>query len=165
MRAMPSFTSSTVPTSRTSMSARSAAWISLRRISLSSPGLRMESVAMGSGVGVCETYHKKWEVGSDSHTGSRSSAQEPDQHPPRSQRAELLGSRARHASGRAGQVARRGVTKNAYDGAYRIAGVAQQIGGTRGAGQVDHPFQVRRAPGRELAREMLPRDSQRRRDV
>src|SRR6266404_3494383 len=58
MRAMPSFTSSAVPTSRTSISARSAAWISLRRISLSSPGLRMESVAMGYRLGDCEKYHK-----------------------------------------------------------------------------------------------------------
>src|SRR5713226_2572178 len=143
---MPSFTSNTVPTSRTSMSARSAAWISLRRIALSSPGLRMESVPMGSGVGVCETYHKKPEVGSRhaehavsttvllfafrvfcvSHSRSRPPAQEPDQHPPRAQRTELLGRRARHASGRAGQVARRGVAEDAYDGAHRVARVAQQ---------------------------------------
>src|SRR6266480_2571066 len=61
MRAMPSFTSSAVPTSRTSISARSAAWISLRRISLSSPGLRMESVAMGCRLGDCESYHKNAE--------------------------------------------------------------------------------------------------------
>src|SRR5438034_7698017 len=61
MRAMPSFTSSAVPTSRTSISARSAAWISLRRISLSSPGRRMESVAMGCRLGDCESYHKNAE--------------------------------------------------------------------------------------------------------
>src|SRR5438034_1741426 len=60
---MPSFTSSAVPTSRTSISARSAAWISLRRISLSSPGLRMESVAMGCRLGDCESYHKSAECG------------------------------------------------------------------------------------------------------
>src|SRR2546430_11735552 len=57
MRAIPSFTSSTVPTSRTSISARSAVWISLRRISFSSPGRRMESVAMGAPLGDCEKYH------------------------------------------------------------------------------------------------------------
>src|SRR2546430_745558 len=56
MRAIPSFTSSTVPTSRTSISARSAVWISLRRISFSSPGRRMESVAMGAPLGDCEKY-------------------------------------------------------------------------------------------------------------
>src|SRR5258708_5733243 len=125
---MPSFTSSTVPTSRTSMSARSAAWISLRRISLSSPGLRMESVAMGSGVGVCETYHKKSKVGSQnavSHSRSRPPAQEPDQHPPWAERAELLRCRAGHASGRAGEVARRGVAEDVDDGAHRIARAAQ----------------------------------------
>src|SRR5260370_6053350 len=49
---MPSFTSKTVPTSRTSMAARSAAWISLRRRFFSSPGRRMESVAIGQGLGV-----------------------------------------------------------------------------------------------------------------
>src|SRR5881394_2910842 len=54
---MPSFTSKTVPTSRTSMSARSAAWISLRRRFFSSPGRRMESVAMGYRLRDCEKYH------------------------------------------------------------------------------------------------------------
>src|SRR6266851_1734781 len=125
---MPSFTSSTVPTSRTSMSARLAAWISLRRISLSSPGLRMESVAMGSGVGVCETYHKKPKVerrDAVSHPRSRPPAQEPDQHPPRSERPELLRGCAGHASGRAGKVARRGVAEDVDDGAHCIARVAQ----------------------------------------
>src|SRR2546426_8297080 len=61
---MPSLTSSTVPTSRTSISARSAAWISLRRISLSSPGLRMESVAIAPRSRDCEKYH----IRSEEHT-------------------------------------------------------------------------------------------------
>src|SRR2546422_6107199 len=68
---MPSFTSSAVPTSRTSISARSAAWISLRRISLSSPGLRMESVAMGSGLEDCESYHKSAEYHKNAEFGMR----------------------------------------------------------------------------------------------
>src|SRR6266550_121724 len=71
MRAMPSFTSSAVPTSRTSISARSAAWISLRRISLSSPGRRMESVAMGSGLEDCESYHKSAEYHKNAECGVR----------------------------------------------------------------------------------------------
>src|SRR5437588_11644045 len=57
MRAMPSFTSDTVLSDRTSSSARSAVWISLRSTSVSSPGLRMESVAMGVPVEDCEKYH------------------------------------------------------------------------------------------------------------
>src|SRR2546425_10246041 len=64
MRAIPSFTSSTVPTSRTSISARSAVWIFLRRISFSPPGRRMESVALGAPLGDCEFYHKNPERGS-----------------------------------------------------------------------------------------------------
>src|SRR5690242_8237675 len=48
MRAMPSLTSRTVPTSSTSSSWRSAASISRRRMSLISPGRRVVSDAMGS---------------------------------------------------------------------------------------------------------------------
>ena len=67
MRAMPSFTSRTVPTSSTSSSWRSAASISRRRMSLISPGRSVVSVAIRSGrkagrcegsVGACENYHK-----------------------------------------------------------------------------------------------------------
>src|SRR5437867_9632926 len=66
MRAIPSFTSRTVPTSSTSSSCRSAASISRRRMSLISPGRSVVSVAILSGVdsgrssllGACEKYHK-----------------------------------------------------------------------------------------------------------
>src|SRR3989442_9766715 len=62
---MPSFTSRTVPTSRTSISARSAVWISRRRISLSSPGRRMESLAIGFGWEIVKniTYFRTGEDG------------------------------------------------------------------------------------------------------
>ena len=48
-RAMPSLTSSTVPTSSTSSALRSAASISRRRMSLISPGRSVVSVAIGRG--------------------------------------------------------------------------------------------------------------------
>src|SRR5262245_27263635 len=68
MRAIPSLTSSTVPTSSTSSSCRSAASISRRRMSLISPGRSVVSVAIrcrrnsGGRVGAlvaCEKYHKE----------------------------------------------------------------------------------------------------------
>src|SRR5215471_1963833 len=68
MRAIPSLTSRTVPTSSTSSSCRSAASISRRRMSLISPGRSVVSVAIrcsrnsGGRVGVlaaCEKYHKE----------------------------------------------------------------------------------------------------------
>src|ERR1041384_1636525 len=84
MRAMPSFTSSTVPTSRTSIDARSAAWISLRRMSFSSPGLRMESVAIGLGSGDCENYHILGPAATPPVLDARAGAplQKRRQHPP-----------------------------------------------------------------------------------
>ena len=51
MRAIPSFTSRTVPTSSTSSSLRSAASISRRRMSLISPGRSVVSAAIGQTVG------------------------------------------------------------------------------------------------------------------
>src|SRR3954469_2941513 len=76
MRAMPSLTSRTVPTSSTSSSWRSAASISRRRMSLISPGRSVVSVAILSGVdsgrssllGACEKYHKH---GKRANPGSR----------------------------------------------------------------------------------------------
>src|SRR5688500_3902437 len=78
MRAIPSLTSRTVPTSSTSRSRRSAASISRRRMSLISPGRRVVSVAIfrewaeerwrgrfraekgaaAGRFGACEKYHK-----------------------------------------------------------------------------------------------------------
>src|SRR5262245_55924258 len=66
MRAIPSLTSRTVPTSSTSSSLRSAASISRSRMSLISPGRSVVSDAMGNeergsgGVAgeACENYHK-----------------------------------------------------------------------------------------------------------
>src|SRR6266516_3981715 len=130
---MPSLTSSTVPTSRTSISARSAAWISLRSISLSSPGRSMESVGMGAPLGDCEKYHiqqdgeRRGRSGKDgegvaakpspsfpiaSHTRSRSPPQESRQHPSRPHVPQLLRRRARYPARRARQVAGRGVAQD-----------------------------------------------------
>src|SRR5674476_1341753 len=64
MRAIPSFTSRTEPTSSTSSSWRSAASISRSRMSLISPGRSVVSDAIRSvyegGLGIaCEIYHKR----------------------------------------------------------------------------------------------------------
>src|ERR1043166_1196784 len=61
---MPSLTSSTVPTSSTSSSCRSAASISRRRMSLISPGRSVVSVGIrvavwGGCFEACEKYHKR----------------------------------------------------------------------------------------------------------
>src|SRR5882672_12971930 len=66
MRAIPSFTSRTVPTSSTSRALRSAASISRRRMSLISPGRSVVSVAIRGRLvadgrdcpDACEKYHK-----------------------------------------------------------------------------------------------------------
>src|SRR3989449_4739499 len=205
MRAMPSFTSSAVPTSRTSISARSAAWISLRRISLSSPGLRMESVAMGCRLGDCESYHKSAECETQwgirnaecgcsegslasrpplyiphsafriphlvdwafrtSYPRSRPSSYESLKHASRPHRPQFLRRRSRHTPRRARQVTGRGVAEDVHHRPHRVPGIPQQIGGARRACEGDDTFEVGSATGGELARQVLPRHPQRRRDT
>src|ERR1041384_167922 len=152
MRAMPSFTSSTVPTSRTSIDARSAAWISLRRMSFSSPGLRLESVAIGLGSGDCENYPILGPPAPPPVLDARAGAplQKRRQRPPRPQASELLGRDARHPSGGPRQMAGGGIRQDPRDGADAIRRVAEQIRRAGGAHQIDDALQVRRAAGREL---------------
>src|SRR5689334_354833 len=127
---MPSFTSSTVPTSRTSISARLAAWISLRRMSLSSPGFRMESVAMGCPLGDCEKYHiaalPPPRAGSAvSYSRSGPASNDPGEDAPRPDGAQLLGGGAGHAPRGGREMAGRRVPEDFHHRPDRIARVAE----------------------------------------
>src|SRR5512134_2576095 len=117
MRATPSRTSSTVPTSLVSTVARSADAISLRRMSLSSPGRSTDSVAMSRapvslkgwcaiswGV-ACEIYHiEESEATGALQATSRMTVHETPEQRLRAELSELPRPDARHAPGRGSQV-------------------------------------------------------------
>src|SRR6266705_3049944 len=62
-------------------------------------------------------------------------------------------------------MAGRGVAEDVHHRPHRVPGIPQQVGGARRACKVDNPLEVGSATGGELARQVLPRDPQRRGDM
>ena len=172
MRAMPSFTSRTVPTSRRRARPGQRPSISRRRMSLISPG---RSDGFGGHVDrwsegrnrfgtACENYHNTSATGKHSEPSRSQPAPRsaPDEAPQARRRGPRSGSSAGltsgDAAGRRSQVAGRGERQDPRHAARPCspdcrAGRAAQA--TRA--QVDHPLQVRRAAGAELPRQVLAR--------
>ena len=80
--------------------------------------------------------------------------------PPGPEGAEVAAGHAGDPAGGAVQVGRGGEVQQANDGCGAVGGVLQQLGGAGDPREVDHPLQVGRAAGGELAGEVLPADAE-----
>ena len=80
------------------------------------------------------------------------------QHPPRTQGTESCAGDIGDPAGGVGQVAGGGEVKHPDHHGHRVAGIAEQLRRAGDPGQIDHPLQIGRPSGAELAGQMLPAD-------